>query len=76
VINLQYRVIPAGEVVKIVSAFPRLDIKQEFRRCFCHIARPDRKPPTTTSSAISASASSPARAPSVVDLLETAPFEG
>ncbi|TPL71874.1 hypothetical protein FJ941_28445 [Mesorhizobium sp. B2-3-13] len=45
VVGLQYETIPAAEVARIVSEFPRLDMKRRMTRCFCHIA--ETRPETT-----------------------------
>jgi hypothetical protein len=45
VVGLQYSLIPANEMKGIVEAFPRLEMKQRMRRCFCHIA--ETRPETT-----------------------------
>jgi hypothetical protein len=75
VLGLQYHVIPAAEVTKIVGEFPRLDLKLQFRRCFCHIART--KPETTYDNFVRNFGErfvDGYTAPSVVDLLDAAPF--
>jgi hypothetical protein len=75
VLGLQYDVIPAAEVTAIVEAFPRLDLKQQFRRCFCHIARTH--PQTTYDNFVrdfGLRFVADYKPPSVVDLLEAAPF--
>jgi len=45
VIGWQYELIPSNEMKRIVSEFPRLDMKSKMSRCFCHIA--ERQPETT-----------------------------
>lgn len=56
VVGLQYELIPAAEIARIVEEFPRLDMKRRMTGCFCRIAeaRPER--PTTISSGISVNA--------------------
>jgi hypothetical protein len=38
VVGLQYSLIPFAEMTRIIEAFPRLAMKQQMARCFCHIA--------------------------------------
>ncbi|TKB92930.1 MAG: hypothetical protein E5W81_05935 [Mesorhizobium sp.] len=38
VVGLQYSVIPAAEIARIVGEFPRLQMKRRMMRCFCRIA--------------------------------------
>jgi hypothetical protein len=38
VVGLQYSSIPSVEMQVIVTEFPRLGMKQQMTRCFCHIA--------------------------------------
>jgi hypothetical protein len=45
VVGLQYSLIPAAEIARIVAAFPRLAMKKRMTRCFCQIAE---KHPETT----------------------------
>lgn len=74
--GLQYEVVPAAEIARIVEEFPRLDMKRRMTRCFCHIA--EARPETTYDNfardfgeryvpGYSASSS--------VDLVSNAPFE-
>ncbi|MBJ7405537.1 MAG: hypothetical protein JHD07_20405 [Bradyrhizobium sp.] len=75
VIGLQYNAIPAGEVSRIVAEFPRMQMKRQFRRCFCHIA--STKPETSYDNFVRDFGErfvDGYRAPSVVDLVDAAPF--
>ena len=45
VVGLQYDLVPADEIRKIVDAFPRLGMKSRMTQCFCSIARS--RPETT-----------------------------
>ncbi|TIT60844.1 MAG: hypothetical protein E5W90_33335, partial [Mesorhizobium sp.] len=45
VVGLQYEIIPAMEIARIVTEFPRLDMKRRMTQCFCHIA--ETRPETT-----------------------------
>ncbi|MEY9758631.1 hypothetical protein GA0061099_1004351 [Bradyrhizobium yuanmingense] len=75
VIGLQYDVIPAAEVSRIVAEFPRMQIKRQFRRCFCHIA--STRPETSYDNFIRDFGERFVEgysAPSVVDLVDAAPF--
>ncbi|MBZ9799580.1 hypothetical protein [Mesorhizobium sp. ES1-4] len=39
VVGLQYSLISAAEIARIVGEFPRLQMKRRMTRCFCHIAK-------------------------------------
>jgi hypothetical protein len=39
VIGVDYDVIPADEMERILAQFPRLHMKERMRQCFCHIAK-------------------------------------
>jgi hypothetical protein len=76
VVGLQYDLIPAHEVAKIVSEFPRLAMKRRMTQCFCHIAKV--KPETTYDNFARDFGERfvPGyKAPSVVDIVMSAPFE-
>jgi hypothetical protein len=78
VIGLQYEVIPAREITRIVEEFPRLDMKRRMTRCFCHIA--ETRPETTYDNFIRDFGERyvfgyRARVPSSDDLVSNAPFE-
>jgi hypothetical protein len=78
VIGLQYEVIPAREIARIVKEFPRLDMKRRMTRCFCHIA--ETRPETTYDNFIRDFGERyvfgyRARVPSSDDLVSNAPFE-
>lgn len=45
VVGLQYDLIPAADMTRILAEFPRLGMKQKMTQCFCHIAK---KHPETT----------------------------
>lgn len=75
VVGLQYDLIPADEIRRIVDAFPRLSMKGRMRRCFCHIART--QPQTTYDNFIRDFGERFVvgyKAPSTVDFLADAPF--
>lgn len=38
VVGLQYSAIPSSEMKAIVAEFPRLGMKRQMTKCFCHIA--------------------------------------
>lgn len=77
VIGLDYEQIPAAEIVGIVEEFPRLDMKRRMTRCFCEIAR--RRPQTTYDNFVRDFGERHVqgyRAPSSVDFVADAPFDG
>jgi len=76
VIGLQYELIPSDEIKKIISAFPRLEMKSRMTRCFCTIARSH--PQTTYDNFVRDFGERfvPGyKAPSSVDFVATAPFD-
>jgi hypothetical protein len=76
VIGLQYSLIPFDEMTRIVDAFPRLGMKQQMTRCFCHIAKV--KPETTYDNFARDFGErfvSGYKAPSAVDFVMNTPFE-
>ncbi|MCF6102685.1 HD domain-containing protein [Mesorhizobium muleiense] len=77
VIGLQYELVPAAEIARIIEEFPRLKMKRRMTRCFCHIA--EARPETTYDNFVRDFGEryvSGYRAPSSVDLMSNAPFEG
>jgi hypothetical protein len=75
VVGLQYEVIPAPEIARIVEEFPRLDMKRRMTRCVCHIAKA--RPETTYDNFARDFGERfiPGyRVPSTVDLVSNAPF--
>ncbi|HET9716506.1 MAG TPA: hypothetical protein VFP60_10020 [Pseudolabrys sp.] len=75
VVGLQYDVVPANELRKIIAAFPRLQMKSRMTRCFCGIARSH--PETTYDNFVRDFGERfiPGyKAPSTVDLVMHAPF--
>jgi len=75
VIGLDYEIIPEHERVGIVSAFPRLNMKQRMTQCFCHIAIT--RPETTYDNFVRDFGQrfvSGYKAPSAVDFVADAPF--
>jgi len=76
VVGLQYELIPAAEIARIVEEFPRLEMKWRMAKCFCHIA--ERRPETTYDNFVRDFGERHIlgyRAPSSVDLVANAPFE-
>jgi hypothetical protein len=76
VVGLQYELIPAPEIARIVDAYPRLDMKRRMTRCFHHIAAA--RPETTYDNFVRDFGERYVpgyRAPSSVDLVANAPFE-
>jgi len=76
VVGFQYNIIPAAEIREIVAAYPRLGMKEKMARCFCHIARNAAE--TTYGSFIADYGHRFVEgysAPSVVDLVQDAPFD-
>ena len=77
VVGLNYEAIPAAETARIVGEFPRLEMKQRMTRCFCHIAKV--RPETTYDNFARDFGERYVpgyRAPSSVDFVSNAPFEG
>jgi hypothetical protein len=75
VIGLQYTVVSADAMAEILDEFPRLGMKTQMTQCFCHIAKV--KPETTYDNFIRDYGErfiTGYRAPSVVDLVMSAPF--
>ncbi|MBP0581026.1 hypothetical protein J8I29_17000 [Labrys sp. LIt4] len=76
VIGWRYDAIPAAEMSRIVSEFPRLGMKKMMTRCFCCIAE---KNPETTYDNFARDFGERFvqgyRAPSVVDFVLNAPFD-
>lgn len=76
VVGLNYETIPASEIARIVSEFPRLEMKRRMTRCFCHIAQ---KHPETTYDNFARDFGErfvPGyRAPSSVDFVSNTPFD-
>ena len=76
VVGLNYDAIPAAEIARIVSEFPRLEMKRRMTRCFCHIAQTH---PETTYDNFARDFGErfvPGyRAPSSVDFVSNAPFD-
>jgi hypothetical protein len=75
VIGVDYDVIPADEMQRILAAFPRLRMKARMRECFCHIAKT--RPETTYDNFVHDFGDRfvPGyKAVSTVDLLAGAPF--
>ncbi|RUX25283.1 hypothetical protein EOA23_20525 [Mesorhizobium sp. M2A.F.Ca.ET.042.01.1.1] len=76
VVGLQYEIVPAAEVVRIVEEYPRLDMKRRMTRCFCRIA--ESRPETTYDNFVRDFGERYVpgyRAPSSVDLVSNAPFD-
>ncbi|TPJ73687.1 hypothetical protein FJ434_29285 [Mesorhizobium sp. B2-5-13] len=76
VVGLQYETIPAAEVARIVSEFPRLDMKRRMTRCFCHIA--ETRPETTYDNFVRDFGERYVpgyRVPSSVDMVSNTPFD-
>ena len=76
VVGLQYDLIPAAEIARIVADFPRLGMKHRMTRCFCHIA--ERRPDTTYDNFVRDFGEryiKGYRAPSSVDFVANAPFD-
>lgn len=76
VVGLQYEIIPATEIARIVTEFPRLDMKRRMTQCFCHIA--ETRPETTYDNFIRDFGERYVpgyRASSSVDLVANAPFD-
>jgi hypothetical protein len=75
VIGLDHELIPERERVGIVSAFPRMNMKQLMTQCFCHIAVT--RPETTYDNFVRDFGQrfvSGYKAPSAVDFISDAPF--
>jgi hypothetical protein len=75
VIGWQYELIPPDEMKRIVSEFPRLDMKSKMSRCFCDIAQT--RPETTYDNLVRDFGErfvSGYKSRSTVDLLMNAPF--
>src|SRR5262249_26355745 len=76
VVGLQYEILPAPEIARIVKEFPRLEMKRRMTRCFCHIA--EARPETTYDNFIRDFGERYVpgyRASSAVDLVVNAAFE-
>ncbi len=76
VVGLQYEMIPAAEIARIVEEFPRLEMKRRMIRCFCHIAKV--RPETTYDNFVRDFGEhyiSGYQAPSSVGLVVGAPFD-
>jgi hypothetical protein len=76
VVGLQYELIPAPEISRIVEEFPRLEMKRRITRCFCHIA--EVRPETTYDNFIRDFGEryiDGYRVPPTVELVSNAPFE-
>ncbi|WP_123147300.1 hypothetical protein [Mesorhizobium delmotii] len=76
VVGLQYELIPAAEIARIVEEFPRLDMKRRMTGCFSHIA--EARPETTYDNFVRDFGEryvAGYRIPSSVDLVSNAPFE-
>ncbi|MGN6465244.1 MAG: hypothetical protein ACTHLP_07135 [Rhizobiaceae bacterium] len=77
VVAFQYSLLSSAEIARIVGEFPRLGMKKRMTRCFCHIAKT--VPETTYDNFVRDFGERfvPGyRAPSSVDLVMNAPFEG
>jgi hypothetical protein len=77
VVALQYSLLSSAEIARIVGEFPRLGMKKRMTQCFCHIAKV--VPETTYDNFVRDFGERfvPGyRAPSSVDLVMNAPFEG
>ena len=75
VIGLQYELLPAEDIRRIVNAFPRLEMKRKMSLCFCHIA--ESHPETTYDNFVRDFGTRYVggyKAMSVTDLVEKAPF--
>lgn len=76
VVGLQYSLISAAEIARIVGEFPRLQMKRRMTRCFCHIAKVN---PETTYDNFARDFGerfvAGYRAPSSVDFVMNTPFE-
>lgn len=75
VVGLRYDTLPAQEIAAVVSAFPRLAMKQRMSACFCHIAAAC--PETTYDNFVRDFGERHVpgyRAPSAVDAVNAAPF--
>lgn len=77
VVGLQYELVPAEDIARIVEEFPRLEMKRRMVRCFCHIA--ETRPETTYDNFIRDFGERyvfgyRARVPSSDDLVSNAPF--
>ena len=76
VVGLQYELIPAREIAKLVEEFPPLGMKRRMTRCFCHIA--EARPETSYDNFVRDFGERYIhgyRAPSSVDLVSNAPFD-
>lgn len=77
VVGLQYEMVPPDDIARIVGEFPRLDMKRRMSRCFCHIA--ETQPETTYDNFVRDFGERfvPGyAAPSSVDFVANAPFDG
>jgi hypothetical protein len=77
VVALQINLLSSGEIARIVGEFPRLEMKRQMAQCFCRIA--EVRPETTYDNFVRDFGERfvPGyRAPSSVDLVMNAPFEG
>jgi hypothetical protein len=75
VIGLQYDLLPQDDIVRIVGALPRLEMKRRMSRCFCHIA--EAHPETTYDNFVRDFGTrfvGGYTAVSAADLVENAPF--
>ncbi|MEI9412419.1 hypothetical protein [Mesorhizobium salmacidum] len=76
VVGLQYSLISAAEIARIVGEFPRLQMKRRMTRCFCHIAKVN---PETTYDNFARDFGerfvAGYKAPSSVDFVMNTPFE-
>ncbi|TPK87281.1 hypothetical protein FJ936_08065 [Mesorhizobium sp. B2-4-13] len=76
VVGLQYSLISAAEIARIVGEFPRLQMKRRMTRCFCHIAKMN---PETTYDNFARDFGerfvAGYKAPSSVDFVMNTPFE-
>ncbi|MGO4836579.1 hypothetical protein AB4144_30475 [Rhizobiaceae sp. 2RAB30] len=76
VVGLQYDIVPAIEIARIVEEFPRLKMKRRMIRCFCHIA--EARPETTYDNFVRDFGERYVpgyRVPSSADLVSNAPFD-
>jgi hypothetical protein len=76
VIGSQPDLLAPAEVTRIITAFPRLEVKRRMIRCFCHIAEVE--PETTYDNFLrdfGERVVSGYKANSVVDLVTNAPFK-
>ncbi len=76
VVGWQYGLIPSDEMRRILDEFPRLGMKRQMTRCFCHIAQT--RPETTYDNFVRDFGDRfvPGyKAPSAVEFVADAPFE-